>query len=76
MALCSRAAPPAIGGVIMGLAFLSSFVSNYLSGWIGAYYEMMTPVNFWLMHVAISAAGAVLTVAFYPPLRRILYPAA
>ena len=39
LALCSRVAPPAIGGVIMGVAFLTNFVSNYLSGWLGAFYE-------------------------------------
>jgi POT family proton-dependent oligopeptide transporter len=74
LALCSRVAPAAIGGVIMGVAFLTAFVSGYASGWIGAYYEKMTPLSFWLMHAAISAAGALLTLIFYRPLRRILYP--
>ena len=74
LALCSRAAPPAIGGLIMGVAFLTAFASNYLSGVIGAQYERMTPLAFWLMHSAISAATAIAVLIFYRPLRRILYP--
>ena len=74
MALCSRVSPPALGGVIMGVVFLTSFVSNYLSGWIGSYYEKMAPQDFWLMHAAIAAAGSVLMFVFYRPLNRLLNP--
>jgi POT family proton-dependent oligopeptide transporter len=76
LALCSRVAPPAIGGVIMGIAFLTAFVSNYLSGWIGSYYEKMSPVVFWGLHAAIAIAGSVLTLVLYRPLKDILYPSA
>ncbi|MBR7619525.1 peptide MFS transporter [Phenylobacterium sp. 20VBR1] len=74
LALCSRAAPAAIGGVIMGVAFLTAFVSNYLSGWLGGFYEKMTPFNFWGLHAAISLAGAVGILLFIRPLNRILQP--
>ncbi len=75
LALCSRVAPPAIGGVIMGVAFLTAFVSAVLGGWIGAFYEKMDPASFWLLHAAISLAGAALVLVFYRPLKRVLYPA-
>lgn len=74
LALCSRAAPAAIGGVIMGLAFLTAFVSNYLCGWLGTYYEKMPPVSFWGLHAAISLAGAIGVLMFCRPLNRILQP--
>lgn len=74
LALCSRAAPAAVGGVIMGIAFLTAFVSNYLCGWLGGFYEKMPAVKFWGMHAAISMAGAVLIWAFHRPLNRILQP--
>jgi proton-dependent oligopeptide transporter, POT family len=74
LALCSRVAPPAVGGVIMGVAFLTNFVANYTSGLMGAQYEQMTPVNFWAMHAAVCAAGAVLMLILYVPLSRALYP--
>ena len=74
MALCSRVAPPALGGVIMGVAFMTAFISNYLSGWIGSYYEKMSAQDFWLMHAAISATGSVLMVVFFKPLNKALAP--
>jgi POT family proton-dependent oligopeptide transporter len=75
LALCSRVAPPAIGGLIMGVAFLTAFISNYLSGLIGSYYEKMPPDVFWWLHAAISVGGALLTLALYRPLKAILYSA-
>lgn len=74
LALCSRLAPPAIGGLIMGIAFLSVFLSNYAAGFLGVYYELMSPTDFWLMHAAISAAGSLLILLFYAPLNRALTP--
>jgi POT family proton-dependent oligopeptide transporter len=74
LAICSRAAPAAIGGVVMGLAFLTAFVSNYLCGWLGGYYEKMSPASFWGLHAAISLAGAIGVLVFYRPLNRILQP--
>lgn len=74
LALCSRLAPKALGGVIMGIAFLTAFVSNFLAGWLGAYYEKMSPQNFWLLHAAIAVAGALLVFACYRPLNAALQP--
>ena len=73
LSLCSRVAPPAISGLIMGVAFLTSFVSNYLGGVIGSYYEKMPATTFWLLHAGIAAAGAVLVFVFYRPLNRALH---
>lgn len=72
LALISRASPPAIGATMMGVAFASTFVANYGAGLIGGFYEKMTPLNFWLMHAAISAAGTLAIVLLYRPLNRAL----
>jgi hypothetical protein len=40
------------------------------SGWLGRFYEQMTPGHFWLMHGAIVAAGAVILMVFRKPLAR------
>ena len=47
LALVSRAAPPKINATMMGVAFLTLFVANNLIGWIGTFYEQMTPLAFW-----------------------------
>jgi POT family proton-dependent oligopeptide transporter len=58
----------------MGLAFMSLFISNTLIGWIGGFYEKMTPAEFWGMHAAIAAAGGFLVVLFGRRLSRALQP--
>jgi len=64
LALVSRAAPAQVNATLMGLAFLTLFVGNNLIGWIGGFYERMTPAEFWAMHAAIAATGGVLVMLF------------
>jgi len=75
LALVSRAAPAKVNATLMGLAFMSLFISNNLIGWIGGFYEKMTPAQFWTMHAAIAASGGLLVVLFGRPLGRALHPA-
>ena len=72
LALVSRAAPAKVNATLMGLAFMSLFVSNNLIGWIGGFYEKMTPAGFWAMHAAIAAAGGLLVLLFGRRLSRAL----
>jgi proton-dependent oligopeptide transporter, POT family len=73
LALVSRAAPAKVNATLMGLAFMSLFISNNLIGWIGGFYENMTPGHFWAMHAAIAASGGLLVVLFGRGLSRVLY---
>ncbi len=72
LALVSRAAPAKVNATLMGLAFMSLFVSNNLIGWIGRFYEKMSPAEFWAMHAAIAACGGLLVVLFGRRLGRLL----
>ena len=74
LALVSRAAPAKINATMMGICFLTLFIGNNLIGWIGTFYEEMTPLSFWAMHAAIAAAGGILVLVFGPSLRRVLEP--
>ena len=74
LALVSRAAPAKVNATLMGLAFMSLFISNNLIGWIGGSYEKMRPAEFWAMHAAIAAGGGLLVVLFGRRLSRTLYP--
>ena len=74
LALVSRAAPAKVNSTLMGLAFMSLFISNNLIGWIGGFYEKMRPVEFWAMHAAIAACGGILVVLFSRRLSRVLQP--
>ena len=72
LALVSRAAPAAIKATMMGVAFLSLFVSNLTLGRLGALYERIGPTEFWALNAAIAATGAVLALVLSRPLTRIL----
>ena len=62
LALVSRAAPAKVNATMLGIAYMSLFVSNNLIGWIGGFYERMTPAAFWALHAAIAAAGGVIVL--------------
>lgn len=57
---------------MMGIAFISLFVANNLVGWIGSFYEEMSPTQFWLLHSAIAASGGVIIMVFGRTLGRSL----
>src|SRR5438270_978544 len=73
LALVSRASPAKVNATLMGLVFMSLFVSNNLIGWIGGFYEKMRPAEFWAMHAAIAAGGGLLVVLFGRRLSRTLH---
>lgn len=74
LALVSRCAPPKINATMMGSSFLVLFVGNNLIGWIGTFYEQMTPIAFWSLHAAIGVAGGLLAFIFGRTFGRILEP--
>jgi POT family proton-dependent oligopeptide transporter len=72
LALVSRAAPPGVNATLMGIAYMSLFVSNIVIGWIGGFYERMSPAAFWALHAAIAAAGGLAVTLFGRRLSRVL----
>lgn len=74
LALVSRAAPAKVNATLMGIAYMSLFVSNILIGWIGGFYEKMQPSAFWALHAAIATGGGVFVALFGRRLSRTLRP--
>ncbi len=72
LALVSRTAPAKANATLMGITFMSLFISNNLIGWIGSFYEKMPPAEFWALHAAIGAAGGMLIALFGRRLARAL----
>jgi POT family proton-dependent oligopeptide transporter len=72
LALVSQAAPTRVNSTLMGVVFLSLFISYNLIGWIGGFYEQLGPIGFWGLNVAIGAVGALLCMALQKPLERVL----
>ncbi len=50
LALFARAAPPAVGGLMMGVFYLHLFVANMAVGRLGGFLETMRASTFWLLH--------------------------
>jgi proton-dependent oligopeptide transporter, POT family len=72
LALVSRATPAQVNATMMGIAFMSLFVANNLIGWIGGFYERMSPIEFWALHAAIAATGGLIVLLLGRRLGRVL----
>ena len=74
LALVSQAAPAKINATMVSASFMSLFFGSTLMGWVGSFYDQMTPAAFWAMDAAIGFAGALLILAVRRPLTRSLEP--
>jgi POT family proton-dependent oligopeptide transporter len=74
LALISQAAPPKVNATLMGGAFLSLFLGSVLMGWIGSFYDQMSPAAFWTLDAAIGLAGGAIVLLIARPLTRALAP--
>ena len=57
---------------MMGTVFLALFASAVTGGWVGRFYDQMSPAAFWTFNGAIAGAGAILTLLLGPALQRAL----
>lgn len=72
LALFTRAGPEAISAMMVAVYYLSLFFGSILSGWLGRFYQVLPNTEFWLLHAAVAATGAVITLALGRPLARAL----
>lgn len=70
LSLVTKVAPARIVSMMMGMWFLSSFFGNYLSGYLGMYYERMAKDEFFLMLTALGVGAGAMMLLFNRPLRR------
>jgi proton-dependent oligopeptide transporter, POT family len=62
-------APISVRATLMGAVFLSLFIGDFIVGWLGGFYESMTPTAFWALHAGIAATGGVLAFVLKRPLK-------
>jgi len=74
LALVSQAAPAKVNATLMGGAFLALFAGSVAMGWVGTFYDRMSPAAFWTLDAGIAFAGAVLVAILNRPLARALEP--
>lgn len=64
LALFSKIAPRALNATVIGIYYLSFFLSNKIVGTVGGWYSSMPTTTFWLVHVATAVASLFAFVLF------------
>jgi POT family proton-dependent oligopeptide transporter len=70
LSLVTRIAPARIVSMMMGVWFLSSFFGNYLSGYLGTFWEKMSREYFFLLMFGLSFAAGLAFFALLKPLKK------
>ena len=72
LSLVSKVAPARIISMMMGLWLATSFVGNFLAGWLGSFWSSMAKGDFFLMIAAVAGAAGAVILAFNRPLKPVL----
>jgi POT family proton-dependent oligopeptide transporter len=70
LSLVTKIAPARIVSMMMGVWFLSSFFGNYLSGYLGTFWEKMPRENYFLLMFALSFSAGLAFFALLKPLKK------
>jgi POT family proton-dependent oligopeptide transporter len=70
LSLVTKVAPARIVSMMMGVWFLSSFFGNYLSGYLGTFWEKMPREDFFLLMFSLSFAAGLGFFALLRPLKK------
>ncbi len=72
LSLVSKVAPARLISLMMGVWLATSFVGNFLAGWLGSYWSSMAKPAFFVMIAGVAALAGLAIVAMNRPLRRTL----
>ncbi len=72
LSLVTKVSPPSIVSMMMGMWLMSSFFGNYMSGYLGTFYETMSRANFFGMMAVLALIAAAAIAAFNKPLKAAL----
>jgi proton-dependent oligopeptide transporter, POT family len=72
LSLVSKVAPVRYLSMMMGVWLATSFIGNFLAGYLGSFWTSMAKPNFFLMIAAVAIAAGGVIFAFDRPLRAAL----
>jgi POT family proton-dependent oligopeptide transporter len=72
LSLVSKVAPGRMLSMLMGVWLATSFVGNFLAGWLGSFWSDMGKAQFFLLIAGVAAAAGLIILAFNRPLKPIL----
>ena len=70
LSLVTKVAPVRLVSMLMGMWYFSNFFGNYLTGYLGTYYEKMSKASFFLMLALLATAAGAAIFALQKPLKR------
>jgi POT family proton-dependent oligopeptide transporter len=72
LSLVSKMAPAKVLSLMMGVWLATSFVGNFLAGWLGSFWSSMSKADFFLMLAGVAGlAGASISILSWP-LKRLM----
>jgi len=72
LSFVTKIAPARMVSMLMGVWFLSNFFGNYLSGYLGSFWEKMPHEQFFLLMVALGAGAGIAMLLLSRPLDRVV----
>jgi POT family proton-dependent oligopeptide transporter len=72
LATVAALAPQRVKSTLVSACFLSAFLGTVMMGWVGSFYDQMTPATFWLLDASIALSGAVAALLLRRPLAKAL----
>jgi proton-dependent oligopeptide transporter, POT family len=72
LSLVSKVAPARVLSLMMGVWLATSFVGNFLAGWLGSYWSSMEKPAFFTMIAGVAALAGLSIIVLNRPLRRTL----
>jgi len=72
LSLVTKVAPGRVVSMMMGMWFISSFLGNYLQGFLGTYWTKMEKSSFFFMLTGLSFVAAASMLAVMVPLKKAL----
>ena len=72
LSLVSKIAPARMISTMMGLWLGTSFIGNFVAGWLGSFWSLMDKMSFFIMIAAVAASAGGVIWSFNRPLKGIL----
>lgn len=70
LSLVTKLAPARMVSMLMGVWFLSSFCGNYLSGFLGTFWEKMPKESFFIMMAVIAGGAGFAMLTLIKPIKK------
>ncbi|MFL6937152.1 MAG: hypothetical protein ACJ8EJ_21130, partial [Xanthobacteraceae bacterium] len=72
LSLVSKVAPARMVSMLMGVWLATSFVGNFIAGWLGSFWSSMDKSRFFLMIAGVALVAGLVILAFERPLRNVI----